>query len=109
MFKTYQEELAPATNRHITKLAFRNRFTRAEKGLIDLASIDNPTAPMPQRVQAAQLRADLEDQSQAIFIDLSRPDTIAGVQALEAAGLIGIGRAVEILETEISDLERYVG
>lgn len=34
----------------------------------------------------------------ASFVDLADPDTIGGVQALESAGLIGAGRAAEILE-----------
>jgi hypothetical protein len=33
----------------------------------------------------------------ASFVDLSDPDTIAGVQALESLGLIPAGRAAEIL------------
>lgn len=90
----------------ITRLAFRNRFTHAEKAAIELAALDDPAAPMPQRQQAAALRANQADLAAATFIDLARPDTRAGVQMLEAAGLLAVGRALEILDTPIQPEER---
>ena len=45
----------------------------------------------------------------ATFIDLDRPDTRAGVQALEAAGLLIQGRALEILDAPVLDHERPRG
>ena len=90
----------------ITRLAFRNRFTLAEKTALELAALDNPSAPMPERVQAATLRAYLADVVAATFIDLARPDTRAGVQMLEAAGLLAAGRVLEILDAEITPEER---
>ena len=95
--------------RRITKLAFRNRFTKAEKAGIEFAALDDPTAPIAQRQQAAALRADLKDQEQATFIDLDDEDTRAGVLTLEAVGLIAAGRAVEILDTPVQDKERFTG
>jgi AAA+ superfamily predicted ATPase len=95
-----------AQDRKITRLAFRSRFTRAEKTAIEIAALDNPAAPMAQRQQAAMLRADLADQAQATFIDLDRADTRAGVQALEAAGLLAAGRAAEILDGPVQPQER---
>lgn len=83
----------------ITKLAFRNRFTQAEKVAIEIAALDVPAATMQQRAQAAALRAHQADVAVATFIDLNRPDTRAGVQALEAAGLLAAGRAAVILDT----------
>jgi len=97
----------PATaDRRITKLAFRNRFTKAEKAGIEFAAMDDPTAPIAQRQQAAALRADLKDQEQATFIDLDDEDTRTGVLTLEAVGLIAAGRAVEILDAPVQDRER---
>jgi hypothetical protein len=90
----------------ITKLAFRNRFTMTEKVTLEIASLDDPSATMPLRQQAAALRANLADTAAATFIDLSRPDTRAGVQMLEAAGLLGVGRALQILDAPIVDSER---
>ena len=95
--------------RRITKLAFRNRFTKAEKGGIEFAALDDPTAPIAQRQQAAALRADLKDQEQATFIDLDGEDTRTGVLTLEMVGLIASGRAVEILDTPVQDKERFTG
>lgn len=95
--------------RRITKLAFRNRFTKAEKAGIEFAALDDPTAPIAQRQQAAALRADLKDQEQATFIDLDDEDTRTGVLTLEAVGLIAAGRAVEILDTPVQDKERFTG
>jgi len=95
--------------RRITKLAFRNRFTKAEKAGIEFAALDDPTAPIAQRQQAAALRADLKDQEQATFIDLDDEDTRTGVLTLEAVGLIAAGRAVEILDAPVQDKERHTG
>lgn len=93
--------------RHITVLAFLNRFTQAERIATDLASIDNPSATLPQRQQAAALRDDLARTKAAIYIDLDRADTRAGVQLLETAGLIAAGRAAVILDSPIAPQERY--
>lgn len=93
-------------NYWITKLAFRNRFTMAEKVTIEIASIDDPIASMAVRQQAAGLRVYLKDLDNATYIDLARPDTQSGVQQLEALGIIGAGRAVGILSTLIADSER---
>lgn len=90
----------------ITRLAFRNRFTQAEKIAIEMAALDNPAATMADRQNAAALRASMKDQENATFIDLSRPDTRAGVQNLEAMGLIAAGRAIEILDAPVQDIER---
>lgn len=98
-----------AEYRRITKLAFRNRFTKAEKVGIEFAALDDPTAPITQRQQAAALRANLKDQEQATFIDLDDEDTRTGVLTLEAVGLIAAGRAVEILDAPVQDKERHTG
>ena len=84
----------------ITRLAFLNRFTDAEAVAIDLASI----GAIPE---AALMRRFMSKVNAAQFIDLARDDTIAGVNAMEQAGLIGIGRASEILGPPISEIERW--
>lgn len=96
--------LVPSTR--ITKLAFRNRFLQAEKIGIDLASIDDPSGTMPQRQQQAALRVYLADVASASWIDLARADTRAGVQQLEALGVLGAGRALVILDTPVALHER---
>lgn len=95
-------------DRRITVLAFRNRFTQAEKVTLDLASIDNPSASMQQRQLSAALRVMQQDLNTATFIDLSRADTIAGVNSLETYGIIGAGRASQILNAPIQEIERPV-
>ena len=96
----------PAPLTQITRLAFRNRFTQPEKVALELAALDDAAAPMPQRQQAAALRAYLADVAAATFIDLARPDTRAGVQFLEAAGLLAEGRALVILDAPVQPEER---
>lgn len=96
----------PDTSSRITRLAFRNRFTQAEKVAIELAALDNPSAPMAQRQQSAALRSYLKDLDLAAWVDLTNPDTIAGVQALEATGLLDEGRADDILTAPIEAHER---
>ena len=93
------------TVRHITTLAFRNRFTLGEKVALEIASMDDPSAQMTQRQQAAMVRVYLSDVNNAKYIDLDRPDTRAGVQALEAAGLLAAGRSSEILDAPIEAIE----
>lgn len=99
-------EAKAAAGQRVTKLAFRNRFMPTEKVAIELAALDDPAALMPQRQQAAALRANQADLAAATFVDLQRPDTRAGVQMLEAAGLIAQGRALEILDAPIQPDER---
>lgn len=95
------DQPAPAL-RHITELAFINRFTDAEAVAIDLASI-GATA------QAASVRRYLKKVDAATYIDLDREDTRAGVQALETAGLLAAGRALEILDAPVQESERFKG
>ena len=104
------EIIPPApTSVKITKLAFRNRFSVQEKAGLEIASLDVPTAPMAQRALAATLRANQADVQAASFIDLMRPDTRAGVLALEQYGLIAAGRALVILDTPPTEEENYNG
>lgn len=88
---------APAVKR-ITRLAFRNRFTAAEKVALYTAA-----------ASSAMLRAYLDDVGAATYIDLSRTETIEGVQALEAAAIIGAGRAAEILTNPVREDEAWAG
>lgn len=88
-----------ALPRHITQLAFLSRFTDTEAVAIDLASIGATAA-------AAMVRRYLSKVTAAKFIDLDRDDTRAGVLALETAGLLANGRALEILDGHIAEMER---
>ena len=99
-------DAAEPTDARITRLAFRNRFTQAEKVTLELAALDNPAASTAQRQQAAALRSYLKDLDAATFVDLERPDTVAGVQSLGAAGLLAEGRAAAILTAPIEAHER---
>ncbi len=99
---------APVFTR-LTKLGFRSRFTAPEKTAIEIASLDDPSAPMAQRAQAADIRVYLADLAAATYIDPQHPETRAGVQALEAAGLIGAGRALQILDAPIQAEEAFTG
>ena len=98
--------LSLAADSRITRLAFRSRFTQSEKIALEMAALDDPTAAMSARQQAAALRAYLADVGAATFIDLQRPDTRAGVQMLERVGLLQAGRALTILESAIAPEER---
>ena len=95
-----------ASNRHVTVLAFRNRFTVEEKIAIDIASIDNPTASLQTRSLQASLRVYQKDLDNATYVDLERADTQSGVTKLEQYGVIGTGRASEILNAPIQPIER---
>ncbi len=92
---------APTVGTIITRSAFRMRFTQAEKIAIELAGLDDPSAPMEARSQAAAIRTYQKDVDAAEFIDLTDPATAGGVQELEAAGLMADGRAAEILTAPV--------
>ena len=106
--------VAPPRRRWITKLAFDNRFTMDEAVSLKLAQnlparlaeendvAYNARCAMPAQLQVLQGRLNM-----ATYIDLDRADTQAAVQALEAMGLLGTGRAGEILEGLISTHEYH--
>lgn len=77
-------------NSRITRLAFRNRFTPAEKTALYTAAKTN-----------VDIQIYLDDVNAATHIDLQRADTRANVQALETAGLLAAGRAMQILDAPI--------
>lgn len=94
---------------HITKRAFRARFTPAEKVAIEIASLDDPTASMQVRGLAATLRAQQREISDSPYVDLQFAPTRDGTQALETYGLLAAGRAAAILDTPPTDEELYRG
>lgn len=87
--------------RTVSVLAFRRRFTKAERAAIEWAAVDRSDQPVAIRQQAAALRATLADQAAANFIDLNDNDTAVGVQGLETMGLLAPGRAAEIITTPV--------
>lgn len=101
-------EPAPPALRHMTVLAFRNRFTKTEKVRIELAAIDDPAADLSQRERAAIVRVGQADLAAATYVDVDRADTREDVQAFETMGLLDApGRALAILDDEIQPHERY--
>ncbi len=102
---SYLELMATGLGRKITPLAFFNRFTQAEQVAIELASLDDQTAPMQNRQVAAKLRVYVRNVNVAAYVDLDRADTQAGVNDLETAGLLGVGRANEILSAPVQITE----
>lgn len=91
-----------AQARKMTKLAFLSRFTDTEAIAIDLASIG-------ATVVAATLRRATNKTNAATYIDPQLPETRNGVIAMEATTLIGVGRALIILDAPITDTELYKG
>lgn len=101
-------EEAQRPKRHMTVLAFRNRFTRSEKVRVELAAIDDPAADQALRERAAIVRVGQADLAAATYVDVDRADTREDVQAFEAMGLLDApGRALAILDDEIQPHERY--
>ena len=104
--ETPPEVQPPVQVRKITPLAFRRRFTKAERAAVEWAAVDKPDRPDAERQLAAALRADLKDQEQASHIDLNDAELIEGLNNLETFGLIATGRAEEILSAPVQDEER---
>lgn len=94
------------SNKKITILAFRKRFTLTEKINLELSSIDNPSDDIESRTISASLRVTMKDMETALFIDLDDPITQEGVNKMEQYNLIAPGRASEILTNPVQDNER---
>lgn len=76
----------PQPKTPISVLAFRSRFSDQEKVAIYTAA-----------KSSVEVQIWLDDLMAASDVRTDDPRTVAGVEALEAAGLIGAGRAAEIL------------
>jgi hypothetical protein len=89
----------------ITVLAFRNRFTIAEKIQMDLMSIDNPNASIEQRQTSAAIRVILRDLDNAVYVDLARDDTLGGVTLMQNCGILTAERGNKILTDPVKFIE----
>lgn len=93
--------------RHITPIAFERRFSPEELVRIEMAQLDDPTAPMAARQLSAALRVNQRKLLKSPYHDLDDPEVRTGLLMLEAAGLLDApGRALVILDTPIADGER---
>lgn len=84
----------------ITRLAFRSRFSMQEKAALYTAAAS---------AQGLPIKIYLDDLAAATFINLSRQDTINGIQSLVSIGILTQARANEILRTPPSQEELYRG
>lgn len=91
-------DTSSAFGRIITVLAYRKRFTRPERIAIKHASRQSS-------LQSSGLASDLDDLMAATYINLDIPDTIQATQDIEAATLIAVGRADEILSDPVYSAE----
>ena len=71
-----------------------------------MASAFNPSASTEAQLLGAHLRVHQRKFDTSQFIDLAHSETVSGLNAIETAGLIGVGRADEILTTPVQDHER---
>lgn len=92
---------APSLGTKITKLALQNRLTDNEFMGI-LSYVDNTANPY-----CYAIRMILQKQMSATYVDLSRSDTIAGINILVAAGRITSERAAQILTAPVQAHEVY--
>lgn len=90
----------PRRIRRIFRAAFRDRFSDAEKQAIELAALDQPTATQVARNRQARLRAFLQDVMASELVDLDRPSIRSALVAMETAGVLSAGRALQILDTD---------
>ena len=106
-FVSMPHPASPPLPRHMTILAFRNRFTRSEKVRIELAALDDPNASQEHRERAATVRVGQADLAAATYVDLQHSDTRADVEAFEIMGLLDApGRALSILDDPVQPHER---
>lgn len=82
-----QAELDAMRRKVLSRFEFRSQFTAAEKQAIYTAA-----------ETVIDVRIWLDDLASAEQVDLENQATIDGLNTLEASGLIGVGRAAEILK-----------
>lgn len=97
---------APVEDRHITKYAFRQRFTMTERATVEFAAVDKETDNIATRQTSAGLRSQLRDLDLVAFVNLDDPVLSAGLGALETYGLLALGRAAEIINAPVMATER---
>lgn len=86
----------------ITQVGLLGRFTFPEKVTIQSVAAGLNT-------NGYTMKAWILEFETANYIDLSRPETIAGIQWLESSGLIAPGRSETILTTPLTQTEMYRG
>lgn len=98
----------PAPPREITLLAFYTRVGMDVLPGVELASIDEPTAPQASRLQAASLRALMRmlDAVKDKMVNLDDPRTQLGVMTMAHAGLLTQAHAESVLHAEIQSYEQ---
>ena len=96
MMTLYDMRQQNSNSNKITKLAFRNRFTPAEKLSIETASSNSPA-----------VRVILKDLDAATFIELTRRDLKEALNILVIEELLTEQRLSEILSTDIAQHEIY--
>jgi len=93
------------TIRHISKLAFRNRFTPVEKIAFEMAQVDDPTASQDARLVAAGVRVMEKDLAASEYADMNSIAVQDGLRQLEAIGVLGAGRAETMIWADIEPSE----
>lgn len=89
-------------SKKMSRLKLLERFTDAElAGIEGFANQSN--------AYAYALRAAMRKQMAAEFIDLALPQTVAGIHNLVALGLLSSQRASEIINTPLTEAEKYRG
>lgn len=81
---------------NLTKYEFRKLFTMSERVAID-NSPSNTNIPSNYRAILVTMFKDLEVSG---VVEMDNPDVIAGVNLLESLGLIGTGRAAQVLANQ---------
>lgn len=85
----------PAPSTVFERQAFMDLFTPLEiQACVNYATSLTATAPQKQGIAAVLFQFQSAD-----TVDVTNPKVIAGVELLEAAGLLNTGRAAEILAT----------
>ena len=96
----------PTEVKHLSKVAYRMRFTTAERVAIEWASVDRPELSIEQRMLSAALRSNMKDQEQASYIDLDDPAIAEGHANLVSAGLLTTYRDAEIRHSAVLEKEK---
>lgn len=86
--------------------AFWDRFSNGELVDYDVAMQHDPAASSGAKKDAARLRVFRREIGETGYCDLTRSRVRSFVQGLETAGILAAGRALEILDTPITEDEK---
>jgi hypothetical protein len=94
------------TNLAMLDLAMLERFDSIELRQFKIVAAINPAAPVLEQQLSADIGVFHDKLMSAKYLDLDDPRLLAGLQSLEWLGVLPVGRAQQIIDAPVLDIER---